>query len=301
MFEKILVPLDGADLSETALTTAVSIAQHFKSELILCHVIPERNMPQPQMAFESGYSQFIDRFDTDYDDWAKQYLTTIKERYIKLVPNISIRIEYGNVANQILDVANDVNLIVMNTHGYSGFSKWILGSVTERVIGHATCPVLVVKGKRPIQKIMLPVDGSEFSEVALEPAVQLSEVFDADLTCFHVIEPLNDVPNALISRLGEVDPKWDRWITDHQGDYARDYFKSLSLKLAELTDKPIDMVLRKDLPADGIIACAGELDADLIVMSTHGRSGVTKWLLGSVAEKLLQKLPCHLLIIRPFL
>ncbi len=300
MFNKILVPLDGSDLSEKALVTAVSIARKLNSDLMLMHVIPQRNMPVPEYS-EAGYDQFINRFDTKYEDWANNYLNEVKNRYEDISNRISTHVEVGHVAYRLLETSNNVDLIVISTHGYSGLTKWILGSVTERIIGHANCPVLVVKGDQPINKILLPLDGSDYSEVAIEPAIGISNAFGGELTCFHVIEPPNDVPNSLVARLGNVDPNWDRWITDHHDEYARKYFKTLSKTLANEENGEIDMVLRKGVPADSILTYADEEDIDLIVMSTHGRSGIKKWLLGSVAERVIEKLPCHLLIIRPFI
>jgi nucleotide-binding universal stress UspA family protein len=302
MFRKILIPLDGSELAEHALGVAVDLATKLKGELILFHVAQELITPMSEMAYSVSSPHFITRLEHSYRDEAERYLEGVAARVMHDDLTVTVRIEEGDVADAIVKTAErEADIIVMTSHGYTGFTKWVLGSVTERVVAHATCPVLIVKNERPLSKLLVPLDGSSYAETAIEPALEIAAAMGGELTCLNVIEPPADVANALVARLGLLDPELDNWLKERNQTHARDYLESVARSCATHSTVPLNMVMRKDQPADGILAYAEHEDMDLIVISTHGRAGMAKWLMGSVTEKVVQQAPCHVLIIRPLL
>lgn len=300
MFKKILVPLDGSELAEGSLPLAQEIARRSGATLHLLHVAQDAPMPLPEFRYGTPNPYSFIGLTRAYRSEAKLYLEGLVTVLEKDGVTAVYRLAEGDVANAILDVAGDgFDLLIMTTHGYGGMSKWLLGSVAEKVVGHAACPVLLVRGQRPLSKILVPLDGSPYSETALPVGTALAELMSGTLTCLHIVEPENDVPNALIGRLGLIDSDWDVWIEKHRTEHSREYCESVAKSLSVRTAVPINMVIRKDSAAEGILSYAMQNDFDVIVMSTHGRSGLSRWVMGSVTERVMRHSKGHLLVIRP--
>lgn len=142
MIKKILVPLDGSQLAENALPYAEEMARKFEAQLVLIQVL----QPKVMMAeFEPGF--FNDAIKQEHDS-AKIYLHNLKDRigFFHIPVEVEV-LDGGAVADTIIDYANETetDLIVMNTHGRSGFSRWVYGSVANKVLQHAHCPVFLVR------------------------------------------------------------------------------------------------------------------------------------------------------------
>jgi nucleotide-binding universal stress UspA family protein len=206
----------------------------------------------------------------------------------------------------IVEAAERSDLVVMGTHGRTGLSRLVLGSVTERVVAAAPCPVLVVKhpevvvelpwggalrSRRPIagvprlQRLLVPLDGSPASESALGGAAELAQAFNAVIVLVMVLTPL----------LGITMRAEDASLLD-----VADAATYLARKQLDLTAAgvAVQRVIRMGDPATQILACADEHRADLIALATHGRSGVRRWLLGSVTEKVLRASDIPVLVFR---
>ncbi len=146
MIKKILVSLDGSRLAEKALPYARTLAQKFDAELILVRVL------QPMVIMSDyGYVPFYQSQVLQEEADAKVYLRSIQKKFSKLGLTIHIEVLEGNpVAETILDMAREtaVDLIVMSTHGRSGLSQWVYGSVANKVLQHAPCPIFLVRAKK---------------------------------------------------------------------------------------------------------------------------------------------------------
>jgi nucleotide-binding universal stress UspA family protein len=173
----------------------------------------------------------------------------------------------------IIDVAEEesAELIVMSTRGHDGFAHLMLGSVTERVLHHAPCPVLAVRDDKPLNKILVTLDGSELSEAALEPAINTARRLEAEVTLLQVVEKLKDEDAG--------------------------YLAGVAARYADDAVQPATVTLYGS-PVTQILNHIQENEIDLVVMSTHGRSGIRRWLYGSVSEKLLRHAPCAVMIVR---
>jgi nucleotide-binding universal stress UspA family protein len=176
MFNKVLVPLDGSELAERALDPALAIVRARNAELLLLSVPSYHHVVAPAAA---GYGlTAIDQIvDLGQDD-ANDYLDALCREARCGDCRIQTMVVQGDVAGCIVDTAaaEGVDLIVMTTHGYSGFTRWMLGSIAERVLRGASCPVLVVRQAIPLCKALIALDGSSLSQEALMPGLELARL-----------------------------------------------------------------------------------------------------------------------------
>lgn len=145
MFRKILVPLDGSELSEGALEPALEMARRFEGTVTLYRtaVLPEHLAVSPVPLAPSTYQEI----QTTITEGVRTYLEEVRARFADRGIPLETALTQGDAANEILEFAekSGFQLIVMSTHGRSGFQRWLFGSVAEKVVRHAPCPVLSVR------------------------------------------------------------------------------------------------------------------------------------------------------------
>lgn len=299
MFRRILVPLDGSKLSEQALALASDLARMGDAELILLHM-PERPVVLlPEVAVGAANPYVPNVNEKRYLDQAFEYVNELKYQPALADLEVTTVVLEGDIAETIVDVAREeADLIVMSTHGRSGMSRWLLGSVTEKVLRHAPCPVIIARDDSPIRKILMPVDGSPLSEQALPYGFNIAETVGAEVTCLIVIEPALDVAETAVARLGQIEPEWRQHMAESHRRNARMYLETVAKSQMAQGHEPNHMVTIDERAADGILDYADKEAFDLIVMSTHGRSGINRWVYGSVTEKVMRHAPCHVMVVR---
>ncbi len=208
------------------------------------------------------------------------------------------------VAPSVLAYANeqDVDLIVMGTHGRRGLQRLLLGSVAEEVVRLSSCPVMTVHAKklaktyiagRPLDAILVPYDFSQYAARALEHACEWASLYDARIELLHVVE---EYLHPAFYNTGVFS------IYDIQPDIEDRALKQLAAAYKKTGCARTDVSFRAvpgRAPAE-IASYAGKINADLIVMSTHGLTGVEHFLLGSVAEKVVRMAPCPVLTVKAF-
>ena len=299
MFNKILVPLDGSELAERALNPALTLAQQVKGEVILLSV------PVLKQMFVSGGNGYSLILPEDSMQESQQemmaYLQTVAKNWT--FPDVTLRTEVisGDEASVIVEMAaaENVDLIVMSTHGYSGLTRWMLGSITEKVLRAAPCPVLVVRSLDPISRILITLDGSELAEYSLEPGLEFTRRFDGEVTLLRV----EHSPVSPLPRFGQQ--QMARESLGEEDEVQKKIYEIAKIYLARLVEshrrggQHIETAVNFDSPADGILDFAELNQIDLIVMSTHGRTGLAHWVYGSVTEKVMRGAGCAMLIIRP--
>jgi nucleotide-binding universal stress UspA family protein len=309
MFKKILVPLDGSSLAEQALRPAIELARPFavqsgQGHLLLLHVpvYDQTAIPLPAgsgLYWTDGDNSSMEK-QRDARRRATEYLQTLRICHESPRLAVSTKVVDGDVAGIIVDMAedHDIDLIVMATHGRSGLSRWMLGSVTERVLHSAPCPVLTVRSDVPIRHMLITLDGSPLSEKVLEPALAAAEKFNCEITLLHVEQPADYSPD-FVTQLESVEP-----------GLGEQYLQDISNQPDVYLDRLLNQLRPRDLPLKGaitggpvvqtILEYAERQDVDLIAMSTHGRTGLQRWVYGSVTEKVLRHSPCAMLIVRPW-
>lgn len=306
--QTIVVPLDGSTLAECAVPIALGLLSPDMGRLILMRV-PVYTEMQPAIGAE--YNMFWPEirdepssFRRVYED-AEAYLAHVATRCERRGITVEKRVEEGDRAGAVIDVAADVgaDLIVMTTHGRTGISRWIIGSITERVLHDAPCPVLAIHAQpdclpdRPAtgfaSRILVPLDGSELAEPALPPAMAIARQTGGEIILFRVGQPGTD----------DQAPK-NNAVDTGTPEAPSDYLERIATECRQqgvtATAVTIDPVGSGAASVAGaILDMATGSQVDLIAMSTHGRSGLRRWVYGSVTEKVLHNSESALLIVRP--
>jgi nucleotide-binding universal stress UspA family protein len=282
----IVHPTDFSEYSDAAFLLACSLARHHGAKLVLLHV------GEPPVVVTGGAMTPPVPLPQEYDRPALE----AKLRGLKLTDqNVMVerRVVYGIPASQILDVAqaSKCDVIVMGTHGRGGLRRAVVGSVAEQVMRKAPCPVMTVKADRSglgIHTILHPTDFSERSEFAFDFACSLASDYGARLIILHVVQP----PMAVY---GEI-------ITDLPIEPVRETATQRLTQIKPSDPKvPFEHQLEEGDPVERILHAAKVNQCDLIVMGTHGRTALSRLVMGSVAEQVVRKAPCPVLTVkRPF-
>jgi len=283
--QEILVPLDGSGESESVLPYLRDLAPRFGSNVHILGV---------------GIGRKIRRVNRLLEDYINRIASGLHSDNIKAEPVI----HYGIAADRILNfiVENDIDLIIMATHGRSGVTRWWMGSVAEKVISEATAPVLLVRSKRPSKaatagklhfphRILAPLDGSDIGEAALPYAETLATNSGASISLLQVVSPPGTVEASLLGG-----PDWRKFVKAMR-DAGEDYLKNIAERLNGKGIKSTYEVVTGD-PADKIVEYADDKKVSLIAMSTHGRTGLARWVLGSIADKVLHGARIPILLVR---
>ncbi len=274
MFDRILVPTDGSGPANAALEYAAEIAAREDLTVYVLHVVDPDDDP-PEAIVE------------DLLETGRSWVAAANAPIIDAVRT-------GTPHEAILEFAadRDVDAIVMGTRGRRGIGRLLLGSVTEAVVRDADLPVLVVRGsadvrrRYPVETVLVPSDGSVHADVALEHALAIADHLGAEV---HVVTSVDVSP----AELGEG--------TDLRLDRLEDHARSVVDEAADRaagTDLEITTAVRHGSIARTIRTYAEEHDVDLLVMGTHGRSGIDRLLLGSVTERMLRTAPAPVLAVR---
>ncbi|MDW8325609.1 MAG: universal stress protein [Anaerolineales bacterium] len=299
MFKRILVPLDGSALSERALAPALKIGELEGSRVTLVRAPVVDLMLVPTVELYGNYSlrgmeHAVERARRE----AHEYLSAMQKAHAR--PNLELEtvVAEGDPAGAILSTATarKSDLIVMSTHGYSGVTRWIMGSVTERVLSGAPCPVLVIRSENMPKRMLIPLDGSDLSEKALEPALEVATAFDAQVT---LLQCVKRIPSWHMEELESVEHGLGLRASDEMMEQARAYLQGVAEKYST-ANRPIQVVVRYEPAATAILEYAEANSIDMVAMATHGRTGMQKWLYGSVTEKVLRN--SHgfaMLVVRP--
>lgn len=297
MFQRVLVPLDGSALAEQALTYARSLVTAARGTLILVRA-----------ANHHGLTGDLAVRERDAVDAAQTYLEGQAQTLEAAGFSVEIGVTFGDAAAHILDevAIRHADAIAMATHGRSGLGRWVYGSVAERLLAHSPVPVLLVRAwvgdaqsaqallAKP--KVLVPLDGSPFAEAALPTAVGAAEGLTGELLLLQATvmptEPVMGPDNLVIANV-------DQLMESLEGA-ADDYLAEVEQRLRR--EHPGLMVSRK--VATGVASLTIDEVADgegagLIVMATHGRTGVGRTVLGSVAGDVLRFGRTPVLLMRP--
>lgn len=286
-FAKILCSLDFSDSSDRAMAMAVRLATEHDAELVLFHAY---YLPPIALAGEATVSpEVIQQLEDDARDGLDEAITQARALGAR---KVRTRLAGGLPWLQIVDaaVAEAVDLIVIGSHGRSGLTRVVLGSVAEMVIRHAPCPVLTARGlgePRPFSHILVPVDFSPRSRDAVALAARLVAPGGAGITLLHVVE--------LPVSWGELRPIEVYHDLDTRGAARLDAWVK---ELAASVQVPIRIQIRiGGAGAQLMAALDADHSFDLVVMGSHGRTGLKRMALGSVAEKTVRHAHCPVLVV----
>jgi len=314
MFKRILVPLDGSERAESAIPFAARIARNTGSSIKFIRVVSfsypldsETYLMQPVGLSEQS-------IDIDLAHAADYLREVASSTDLAGIPT-ETQVYSGPTAEAILSAIHDqeVSLVVMCSHGDTGFKRWVLGSVAQKITRHSPVPVLVLRQESAKLGesvcILVALDGSPLAEAALLPAAQLSMALSSPgAGALHLLRVLPLPPVAPGTR-DELLKK----VNEEAIEEARAYLSALEQRLREdefaQFKLSITSSLAIDLDVASTIIGAGEVGenlemvglsgCDAIAMATHGRSGVQRWVMGSMTERVLGATKLPLLIVRP--
>ena len=300
-FQRILVPLDGSDLAEQAIPFARAVA-HEDGTLYYAQVVPKAESIH---GLTGGTVATAGEVGSLYDQTATADLQKVADRWISIAPRYELRIGAGDPAEQILALAeaNACDLIVIASHGRGALGRWTFGSVADRLSRTAGVPVMIIRpqdsaveadGIPEFNRIIAPTDGSKMSAEALDEAALLGKHLDRPVVLVRAIFPEAELAPTTGFEAVYAPEVYDS-ITQTIEDDARSSLDEIAARLKEEGVKVEISLLHG--PAAQTIEEAAKPD-DLIVMASHGRSGVKRWLIGSVAEKLVRTAPCPVVLVR---
>jgi nucleotide-binding universal stress UspA family protein len=301
MYKKILVPLDGSELAEVALPYAEEIALKINSEVNLLQVVPQ--FYGLYKADGEIYEQvpYIEEKMGILSIKAKDYLDKVAMRLLDKGINAVTAVRTGLAVNEVGGLAKETNtdIIIMSTHGRTGIGRWAMGSVANKIVRSSERPVILIRAKDAhpevrqkdiLDKILVPLDGSKESEAVIPYIERLAIEFNIEVTLLHML-----APDPYIYSAKQFD------LMESHKIYAKNYIESIASKLEQkgIVAKAMFREVTMGYEADEIIKLADKIQADLVAMSTHGQSGVNRWILGGIADRVLHGGNTPLLLLRP--
>jgi nucleotide-binding universal stress UspA family protein len=290
-FERILCPVDFSDFSAKAYDYAQSLAKHYSAKLYLEHVVQPLGPTYPYFAFPDSWEKVYWEIDSSADDQLRQM---VKARTWDGV-DATYLVQRGFPEDAILEFAkkNEVDLIVMGTHGRRGLDRLTMGSITEKVLRKSSCPVLAVRkpahdffvaeaGQDPIRlrKILVCTDFSKHSERATYYAFSLGAEYGSEVTLVHVLEGL-PTASDISTATAEITRRLENYV-------PREAFDWCSPKI----------VVRVGHAWQEIVQLALESQTDLIVIGVHGRNALGIALFGSTTHRVIQLGSCPVLAVQ---
>lgn len=309
MYSKILVPLDGSMLAEKALPYALDLANHFNAKLLIMRAVEVAGLvadsPEREMELINNAELYM-----------KEVSSTLTNTKVDLhidPERLETMVVYGNPVQQLAELApfEKADLIVMTTHGRSGFSRLVMGSVAGQLLHRSPVPIMLI---RPMEvkndqllvetlmgigepfsncfeaekcRVVLTLDGQALSEKALGPAIELAQKLNAKLHLLSVVFPAPPMVYGDMVGLGysqtDIEETDKRLVEDAQ--------KYLTDIQAKVEAKGVESVaaVRSGATADEIVDYALKVKATAMVMATHARSQVGHVFMGSVAEEVMRK------------
>jgi nucleotide-binding universal stress UspA family protein len=300
-FRSVLVPVDGSPLAEQAIACAVGIAQRSRSQVRLALV--HRELPSVMAADPQAYSQIRLLSRSSESDYLRGLSVRVQEQLGHRLSSVALEGPPGPaLAEYVRD--SGVDLVVMTTHGRGGLRRAWLGSVADELIRTLDVPVLALRGQENapltepagIPQILVPLDGSPLAEAALDPAMRMAHLWQSPLTLLRVVHPvLLSTDSASL-----VPGVYDEVLTRKDCDAAQ---ADLERKVEVLREQGLQakalVLIGGGAAAVSILDLARPERVGLIVLATHGRGGLRRVALGSVADKLVRAAAVPVLVIRP--
>jgi nucleotide-binding universal stress UspA family protein/predicted transcriptional regulator len=299
----VLVPLDGSEVSEASLPWAVKLAHDRGLTVTLCRVadyphVGAGSWPEEAMDFET-YDQVL----AAEQEEAERYLNGVRNRLGEPGLTVETVVRYGSPSVALLDLADELSAatIVIASHGRGGFKRFMLGSVAMQLVSHTAVPIFLVRATTPegrrvpeLNRLLVPLDGSVLAERALDVAREMAPA-GSTLVIVRVVA----WPQSFVVE-GDAERVRDAEATAYGVNLARGYLDRVAAPLREAGLKVETQAIvseTKGAVSRHLAVAAAAWDVDAVVMSTHGRGGVTGWLLGSVADEVVRNVDRPVLLV----
>ena len=288
MFNNIMVPLDGSNTAEMVFPYVAAFASAFDAGVFLVTATESENEEQRRSL-------------QAYLDSAVETIKLAAPLRGKL--KVNAMLVAGKPQDEILKYAGQVGagLFIIAGHGASGDKSPLLGNIADKLLASAQVPTLLInhpldeeaKIQELVKRILVPLDGSRLSENSLSIVVPLAKKFKAELVLFQSVEPVRYipgfdtmVPNVVLPNNEEIKNAATKYLSGIQDSVTNEGLKT-------------SLAVVADSPAEAILDYADAKAIDLIAMTTHGLSGVRRWVFGSTTAKVLQASAKPVLVIPP--
>ncbi len=285
----VVVPLDGSRPAEQALDLALPVSHALGARLLLLRVVPRMEIAWP-VGRPAREQQIAEAEHTEAHRYVARLAGLLRARDV----DAGIDVRFGDPAEEIVTASRGAAMVVMTTHGRGGLQRFLVGSVADRAARHALCPVLLVRpaeetlASRALRRIAVALDGSRLAETALPVSVDLATRLDATLVLVRV------VPAAERLVLGRV----GRQVIEELGGAlvvdAKGYLEGVA---ATVSGARVETQVRRGSAAEQLLRLGGPGGVDLMVLATHGRGGIRRWALGSVALRVVHESAAPVLVV----
>jgi nucleotide-binding universal stress UspA family protein len=288
----IVCPIDFSEFSIRAYDYALSLAEHYRAKLVAQHIVELSRYPYAEyVAAQGNYAEFCRALREAGKEKLREFVKN--HTHDQIEPELAVH--EGTAPDSILSFAQERNadLIVMGTHGRRGYDRMVLGSVTNRVMRTAPCPVVAIS-KPPhestaagqerhrvhhLNRILFCTDFSENSERALNYAISAAAEYNSELTLLHVLEG-TPTSSKMQEAIATTTQQLDKLIPEERR-------KALKIKTAVRIGKPYQEIIQVAL----------EAQIDLVVMGVHGRGALDLAVFGSTTNRVVQLGPCPVLAV----
>jgi nucleotide-binding universal stress UspA family protein len=292
--------LDGSTTAEKVLPYARYLAGKFRVPVELLAVV---DIGEVASHMASEKARFLDGIIEEAVRNLTEYLRGVATTFA--TGGVRCSVERGKPADVIIEKAESdkATLVTMATHGRSGMNRFLLGSIAEKVLRGTVNPLLVVRateeakstGEATFKSIIVPLDGSELAEGVLPMVADMAKKLDLEVELFRAYH----IPyNVYAGDEGFYAGHYDE-LLESVRDEAREYLEKKSFDLKKAGVAKLTCVTKEGFAGDEIIALGRKTADNLIAMSSHGRSGMKRWVLGSVAETVVRHSGDPVLILRP--
>jgi nucleotide-binding universal stress UspA family protein len=298
-YRSILVPLDGSQLAAEALPLAARIARSSGAKLRLALV-----HQHPSIPVDLAAGKTMTNIDLAARKAERAYLRGIQARLREQGTRVASAVTLtGAVCPALVTYVRElgIDLVVMATHGRGGLRRAWLGSVADYLVHNLEVPILLVRpvsahrAGMPPTEVLVPLDGSPLAEAALGPAVELARAWDAGVSLLQIVGPV-----LLSTDLALPAPSaYDSDLTNMARDAAQDYLNDVVERLRGAGVRATGAAVIGWNAADAILEAARPERVVMLAVATHGRGGLQRLMLGSVADKLIRGADVPVLVHRP--
>ncbi|MBI5959916.1 MAG: universal stress protein [Chloroflexi bacterium] len=284
IYSRVLVPLDGSSAAEFAIRFGMDLASKHEAELVLLYLhylpMPEGSPAEPEGLTLGQMDEYLEKLQKD-----------IRAAGVRVQGQAVQTRDLSGALLKVID-AERISVMVISTQGRTALLRWLFGSGVEKALTSLPVPLLLV---RPMyQKVVVPLDGSRWSESAIPRAAEIARVHDAEVILLHVYQ----------TKGGDYAGQWalagQQEIAEQSFEQAQEELVGLRNRLRYEGLRVRDVMLRGGNPAQTICDFVeSEEGISMIVMSTHGRTGIARWLMGSVAQSVIKNARCPVTLVHP--
>ncbi|MCH8802187.1 MAG: universal stress protein [Chloroflexi bacterium] len=306
MYDRIIVPLDGSPLAERVLPYVTRISLGMGIPVHLMQVFPSVS----EALADPAHGRYQSGISAGAHDEAMDYLNSVKRKTAGV--EITCEAHEGDIVTHIIDEAEKSpnSLVALSTHGRSGVTRWLMGSVTDNVLHHTKNPMLIFRGHQEgdpepdtnLETIIVPLDGSPLAEQVLPHVVALAKALNLKVTLIRAAATVEEFSAVTgfqrVDGISGLHYQTFENLTKVAGNQALDYIKGQEEHLRSQGVASVDHRIVPGSAAAVIVDVALETPDNLVAMTTHGRSGPARWTLGNVTDRVVRHSGDPVLVVR---